>query len=336
MDLGLSFPLVQAPMAGAMDVELALAVAEAGGLASLPFGALAPERMAEQLRSFRAACQRPVLVNFFCHPEPALEIEREAAWRARLQPIMDELGVEGAPPSLSREPFRHQAWDAVEPHRPEVVSFHFGLPEAELLARVKKSGAQVWGCATSVEEARFLEERGCDAVIAQGVEAGGHRGFFLGPDRQLGTMALVPQVVDAVRIPVVAAGGIGDARGVRAARQLGARAVQLGTAYLFCPEARISAGHRQLLGRLDQPTVLTNVFTGRPARGFVNRLVRELGPMSELAPAYPRAALALAGLRAQAPEDWGPLWAGQAHGLGRPESADALTRRLGQVALEAG
>lgn len=336
MEPGVRFPLVQAPMAGAMDVELALAVAGAGGLASLPFGALAPLRMEEQLRAFRAASDRPLVVNFFCHPEPAVEVEREEAWRARLLALEEELGVEAAAPSLSREPFRHEAWDAVEPFRPEVVSFHFGLPAPDLLARVKKSGARVWGCATSVEEARFLEERGCDAIIAQGVEAGGHRGFFLGPDLQIGTLALVPQIVDAVGLPVIAAGGIGDERGIRAALQLGARAVQLGTAYLFCPEARISAPHRHRLGRLDQPTVLTNVFTGRPARGFVNRLVRELGPLSELAPAYPRAALALGGLRALAPEDWGPLWAGQGHGLGRPESAAGLTRRLGEVALEAG
>jgi nitronate monooxygenase len=231
--------------------------------------------------------------------------------------------------------------DLVMESHPKVVSFHFGLPNKNLLARVRTAGAKIISSATSVDEARWLEDQGCDAIIAQGYEAGGHRGIFLTNDvsTQVGTLALVPQVVDAVKVPVIAAGGIADARGIVAAFALGASAVQIGTAYLLCPEAKISAVHRQALRNAkDNQTVLTNVFTGRPARGIANRLVREVGPMSDVAPDFPLAAAALAPLRAKSEmagsADFTPLWSGQAARLTRELPAAELTKRLAAEALE--
>src|SRR5207302_6134531 len=197
-------------------------------------------------------------------------------------------------------------------------SFHFGLPSEDLLVRVRGWGARILSSATTVEEARWLEARGVDAVIAQGVEAGGHRGMFLSddPNTQVGTFALVPQIVQAVSVPVIAAGGISDAKGVAAAMALGAAGVEMGTAFLLCREATTSAVHRAALkGEAARYTALTNVFTGRPARGIVNRVVREVGPISAAAPAFPLATGALAPLRAKAESqksgEFSPLWAGQ-------------------------
>jgi nitronate monooxygenase len=188
-----------------------------------------------------------------------------------------------------------------------------------------------------VDEARWLEAHGADAIIAQGLEAGGHRGHFLSDDlaAQLGTMALVPQVVSAVRVPVIATGGIADARGVAAAMALGASAVQVGTAYLLCPEATTSAVHRAALASADaRVTDVTNLFSGRPARGIVNRLMRELGPMSPLAPAFPLAASAVAPLRARAERggrgDFSPLWSGQNASGCRELPAGEVTRALAE------
>jgi nitronate monooxygenase len=225
--------------------------------------------------------------------------------------------------------------DLVVEFRPQVVSFHFGLPTKDLLARVKATGAKVLSSATTVDEARWLEGEGCDAIIAQGYEAGGHRGMFLDDDisTQVGTMALVPQVVDAVKVPVVAAGGIADARGIVAALALGASAVQIGTAYLFCPEAKVGPAHlRALRNAKDNQTALTNVFTGRPARAIVNRIVQEVGPISDLAPEFPLAAGAVAPLRsrceAAGSDDFVPLWSGQAARLVKVLPAGELTKRL--------
>jgi nitronate monooxygenase len=253
-----------------------------------------------------------------------------------------ELGLDphAAPARALRAPFDAAMCDVVADLRPEVVSFHFGMPDATLLARVRATGAKILSSATSVGEARKLEDLGCDAVIAQGYEAGGHRAMFLSDDpyRQVGTMALVPQVVDAVKVPVIAAGGIADARGIVAAFALGASAVQLGTAYLFCPESTITAIHRQALRTAkDDATVITNVFSGRPARGIGNRLTRELGPMSDLAPAFPLASGSLAPLRSNAEAAgsgaFSPLWSGQASALGRELPAGELTKRLSAEAL---
>jgi nitronate monooxygenase len=332
---GIKLPIIQAPMAGYVGAEMVIAVSEAGGLGSLPCALLSADQLRAELKLIRARTSRPINVNFFCHQPPAVDPERERVWRERLASYYLELGLDPvAPvPSSSRTAFDSAMCDVVVEFKPEVVSFHFGLPDAALVSRVKTAGSKVLSSATTVEEARWLEDRGCDVIIAQGVEAGGHRGMFLTRNisTQVGTMALVPQVVDAVKIPVIAAGGIGDGRGIAAALALGASAVQLGTAYLFCPEAKLAAVHRRgLFGAGD--TALTNVFTGRPARGIVNRIVREVGPMSDLAPEFPLAAGAIAPLRAVS-DDFVPMWSGQAARLGVELPAGELTRRLAADAV---
>lgn len=302
--VGVDLPIIQAPMAGVQGSALAVAVAKAGGLGSLPCAMLTADAMRKELAAIRDQTDRPCNVNFFCHSPPTPDALREKAWRERLAPYYAELGLDReAVPQGGRAPFSAEAADVLEEFRPAVVSFHFGLPSPELLARVRSIGAKVLSTATTVEEALWLEARGVDAIIAQGVEAGGHRGMFLSEDltTQVGTLALVPQIVNAVKAPVIAAGGIADARGVAAALRLGACGVQVGTAYLLCPEAATSAVHRAALkSEAARHTALTNVFTGRPARGIVNRIVREVGTMSALAPAFPLAAGAVAPLRAKA------------------------------------
>lgn len=340
--LGIDLPIVQAPMAGVQGSALAVAVCNAGGLGSLPCAMLSPEKLGAELSAITAATRRPYNVNFFCHTPPTSDLQQDAAWRRALLPYYEELGVDAGavPAGPARVPFDDAAADVLEPFRPPVVSFHFGLPSAALLARVKRWGAKVLGSATTVDEARWLEAQGVDAVIAQGLEAGGHRGHFLSKDLSLqaGTFALLPQVVAAVGVPVIAAGGIVDAQGVAAATRLGARGAQLGTAYLLCPEVQTRAVHRTALkSEAARHTALTNVFTGRPARGIVNRIVRELGPISDAAPAFPLATAALAPLRAKAESrgcgDFSPLWAGQnVRGCKEMPAAD-LTRELATGAL---
>jgi nitronate monooxygenase len=335
--LGIEAPIVQAPMAGFALSEMVIAVSEAGGLGSLGCATLNADQIRAELSIIRQRTSRPINVNFFCHHQPHIDIEREFAWRERLAKYYVELGLDPkAPvPSSSRTAFDGPMCDLVSEFKPEVVSFHFGLPGKELVSRVKATGAKILSSATTVDEARWLEGEGCDAIIAQGYEAGGHRGMFLSQDisTQVGTMALVPQVVDAVKVPVIAAGGIADARGIVAAFALGAAAVQMGTAYLFCPEAKIGPLHRRALTNAkDSQTVLTNVFTGRPARAMVNRIVRELGPLSDLAPEFPLAAGALAPLRTSSEaahsDDFVPMWSGQAARLARDLPAGELTSRL--------
>jgi nitronate monooxygenase len=318
--LGLSAPIVQAPMAGVQNQRLAAVVCNAGGLGSLPAAMLSPGDLQTQLTALQQATDKPFNVNFFCHTVPTPDAQRETAWRDHLQPFYKALGLDAQqiPNGPGRVPFNHQTADVLEAFRPAVVSFHFGLPAADLLQRVKSWGSVVLSSATTVDEALWLQAHGADAVIAQGLEAGGHRGMFLTDDlsTQIGTFALLPQIVQAVSIPVIAAGGIASAAGIRAAKALGAAAVQIGSAYLCSNEASTSALHR---AALQSPaaghTALTNVFTGRPARGIVNRVMRELGPISPLAPAFPLATAAMAPLRAaaeaQSSSDFTPLWAGQ-------------------------
>ena len=334
---GIEHPIVLAPMAGAMDADLAAEVSAAGGLGSLPCAMLMPAALRDQFAKVRARTDKPVNVNFFCHQPPALNNAREARWRDRLASYYRELGIDPAAPvpSSNRAPFDAALCEVIEELRPQVVSFHLGLPAAELLARVKAAGCRVISSATTAAEAAWLERQGVDAVIAQGYEAGGHRGMFLTDNlaAQAGTFALVPQVVDAVQVPVIAAGGVADARGIAAAFALGAAGVQIGTAYLRCPEAKISALHRAALkSATDDATVLTNLMTGRPARGIINRLIREVGPINEVAPEFPLAAGALAPLRAKAEAagsgDFSPLWSGQAAALGRDLPARELTKAL--------
>jgi nitronate monooxygenase len=335
--VGIEHPIVLAPMAGAVDARLAIEVAESGGLGSLPVATLNEQQMREQIAKIRAATGRPLNVNFFCHTPPELNNAREARWRDRLKPYYEELGIDPAAPvpSSNRTPFDAALCEAMEELRPEVVSFHFGLPDASLVRRVKAAGAVVMSSATTADEARWLEDHGADVVIAQGFEAGGHRGIFLTDDlaSQVGTFALVPQVVDAVKVPVIAAGAITDARGIAAAFALGAAAVQIGTAYMFCPESTISPVHRAALkASRSDATVLTNLMTGRAARGIANRLIREVGPISDQAPEFPLAGGALAPLRAKAEAagsgDFSPMWSGQAASLGREMPARQLTAKL--------
>src|SRR6201993_1551980 len=301
---GIELPIIQAPMASCVFSEMVVAVSEAGGLGSLPCALLSLEQMRSELGAIRRQTSRPIHVNFFCHTPPRGDANRERVWRQRLQRYYVEFGLEqNMPvPSANRASFDDKMCDLVIEFHPEVVSFHFGLPEEKLVQRVRDTGAKIVSSATSVDEARWLEDRGCDAIVAQGYEAGGHRGIFLSEDvsTQSGTMALVPQVVDAVKVPVIAAGGIADARGIVAAFALGAAAVQLGTAYLRCPESQTSSLYRQALkATRDNETAITNVFTGRPARAIVNRFMREVGTIYDLAPGFPLAAAALAPLRAK-------------------------------------
>ncbi len=339
---GIALPIIQAPMAGTQGSALAIAVSEAGGLGSLPTATFGIKQVQAEIDAIRAATAKPFNLNFFCHTPPRNDAQVSARWLKALQPAYTALGLE-LPKDTSgpgRAPFDDALCNLVEQTKPEVVSFHFGLPEKRLLDRVRASGARIISSATTVAEAVWLAERGCDAIIAQGYEAGGHRGIFLNDDvaMQPGTMALVPQVVDAVKVPVIAAGGIGDGRGIAAAMMLGASAVQIGTTYLFCPEATISPLYRQALrATTDSDTVLTNIFTGRPARGVANRIVREIGPLSDAAPDFPLAAAAVAPLRQKSESlgstDFMQIWSGQAARLGREMPAGELTWRLAEEAL---
>jgi nitronate monooxygenase len=337
--LGTELPLIQAPMAGVQGAALAVAVCNAGGLGSLPCAMLTPEALQVELTSLSHGTAHPWNLNFFCHTPPVPDAAREARWREALAPFYAEAGLDigTVPTGAGRVPFSHAAADAVEPFRPPVMSFHFGLPAPDLLARVKGWGSVVLSSATTVEEARWLVAHGVDAVIAQGVEAGGHRGMFLTDDltTQVGSFALLPQIVAAVDVPVIAAGGIADAAGVAAAMALGAAGVQVGTAYLCCPETTTSALHRAALqSEAAHHTALTNLFTGRPARGIVNRVMRELGPMSLAPPAFPLATAAIAPLRAHfealGSGDFSPLWSGQNASGCQALPAAELTHLLAQ------
>jgi nitronate monooxygenase len=336
------FPIVQAPMAGVQDAELVIAAAEGGALGSLPCAMLSVDKAREQVNIFRQRVAAPINMNFFCHTAVEADPAREAGWRQRLGSYYRELGLDPAAPvnAANRAPFDAAMCELVEELKPEVVSFHFGLPAPALMRRVKAAGCIVMSSATIVKEAIWLEEHGADIIIAQGAEAGGHRGMFLTENisEQPGTFALVPQVVDAVKVPVIASGAIADGRGIAAAFALGAAGVQIGSAYLRCPESKVSAPARLALAQArDDSTVMTNVMTGRPARGLANRVMREVGPISPDAPAFPHAATALAPLKAAAEKlgkvDFTNLWAGQAIRLGRELPEAVLTRALAGAAL---
>lgn len=334
---GIDLPILQAPMAGVQTHAMAVAVSEAGGLGALPCAMLSPAQLREELQAIAAGTARSVNVNFFCHVPPTPDEARERRWRQALAPYYAEHGIDpaGIPAGPGRAPFTPEAAELLAAFRPAVVSFHFGLPEPALLEALRAWGAKVIASATTVDEARWLAGRGVDAVIAQGLEAGGHRGMFLTDDitTQVGTLPLLRQVVKAVDVPVIAAGGIADAAAVQAVMDAGAIAAQVGTAYMLCPEALTSAVHRAALqSDAARHTALTRLFTGRPARGIVNRLMRELGPMSEAAPEFPLATSALAPLRAAGERagtgDFSPLWSGQDASGCKAVPAGQLTREL--------
>jgi nitronate monooxygenase len=343
--LDLEVPLVQAPMAGADSPALAAAVSSAGGLGSIGCALLSPEEIEAAARTIRERTNRPFNLNFFCHAEPDPDPDGARAWLARLGPYYAELEAE-PPAGLAggRAPFDEELCSLVEAVKPSVVSFHFGLPQDALLDRVKAAGCRILCSATTPEEAVWLEQQGVDAIVAQGAEAGGHRGVFAEDWRtgsgMIGTLSLVPQVVDAVDLPVIATGGIADGRTIAACLALGAAGVQIGTAYLFTPEAGVSDGHRAVLaGGRAADSQVTNVMTGRPARGLANRLMREVGPIAEDAPEFPLASPAAAPLRkaaeAKGSFDFTPLWAGQSVAMGRSMPAADLTRRLAEEAQDA-
>lgn len=340
--LGISLPIIQAPMAGSQGSALAIAISNAGGLGSLPCAMLGPDALRAELSVIKAQTDRPYNVNLFCHTQPTVDAAREASWRSLLEPYYAKFGIDpatiGAGPG--RLPFNDGAADVLDEFKPPIVSFHFGLPDERLLARARLHGAKVLSTATTVDEARYLEARGVDAIIAQGLEAGGHRGMFLSEDlrTQVGTFALLPQLVKAVKVPVIAAGGIASANGVAAALALGAAGVQVGTAYLLCPESTVSEVHRQaLLSEHAGHTALTNLFSGRPARSIVNRLVRELGPINPQVPAFPLASGFISPLRhaaeAAGSGDFSPLWSGQNASGCKAIPAAELTRLLAPGAI---
>jgi len=344
---GIEHPLILAPMAGGGTVELAASVCAAGGLGSVSCATLPPERAAQTIKQLRDVTDRPINANFFCHGRAKNDTHRERAWRERLSGYYRELGIdiELQPPRFDIAPFGADMCTVVEALRPEAVSFHFGLPEAALLARVKAAGCRVMSSATTVEEARWLEAHGADVIIAQGNEAGGHRGTFLAPDltaatpSQPGLFALVPQVADTVNVPVVAAGAVTDARGIAAAVALGASGVQIGTGYLLCPEAATSNLHRDAIRHAHvDSTVLSNLFTGRPARVLASRLTREMGAMLDATSDFPLPFGALLPLISQAEQqgmnDFTPFWCGEAAPLARNLPAHRLTVELAKGALE--
>lgn len=335
--LGIELPIVQAPMAGVQGSALAIGVSNAGGLGSLPCAMLTPDTLRAEISEIRLKTSRPFNVNFFCHTPPEPNAERERAWRSSLDPYYQEFAIDpdAIPQNPGRAPFDRTAADILNHFKPPVVSFHFGLPSSDLLAHIRSWGAKILSSATTVEEAIWLEAHGADIVIAQGLEAGGHRGTFLAGalTSQRGTLALVPQIVRAIRLPVIAAGGIADARGVAAVMQLGAVGAQIGTAYLLCPEATTSTVHRAALkSDTAHHTALTNVFSGRPARGIVNRFMREHGPLNDSVPAFPLAASAVAPIRTKAEAlgsgDFSPLWAGQNVTGCKEIPAAELTRQI--------
>jgi nitronate monooxygenase len=335
--LHMTRPIIQAPMTGYVTQEMVIAVSNAGGLGSLPATLLSPEAISESIAILRKETQGPIAVNFLAHSTKATEPAREAAWRARLAPFFKELGLDASLPSpaITVPVFAEAQCAALEEARPDAVSFHLGLPAERFVERLKAAGMKILSCATTVAEAHWLEDHGCDAVIAQGLEAGGHRGSFLSADlaEQCGTMALVPQIVDAVRLPVIAAGGIGDARGVAAAIALGASAVQIGTAFLFCPEAQVPPPHRDALLKVSHTdTVVTSIYSGLPARVIANRFTRALQDAQNDVVAFPGGMSAVAPLVGASLKagsgDIAPLWAGQGVGLGKSLPAGELVAHL--------
>jgi nitronate monooxygenase len=334
--LGIELPILQAPMAGTSTPAMASAVSDAGGLGGIAVGAAGADLARETIAKYRARTNRPFNVNVFCHAPARSDAEREAAWIERLRPRFAELGA--TPPAALSEIYTSFVEDddmlaLFLAERPKVVSLHFGLPDAARLQALKDAGVLLLATATSLAEARTLAAAGVDAIVAQGFEAGGHRGVFDpdAPDEKLGTFALTRILAREIDLPIVAAGGIMDGAGVSAALALGAAAAQLGTAYIATDESAADEGHRAaLFSDAAHRTVMTRAISGRPARCLANRFT-SLGLDAE-APAYPIAydlgkALNAAG-KAAGERGYGAQWAGQGAPLARKMSAGALTRSL--------
>jgi nitronate monooxygenase len=335
--LGIEIPVIQAPMASAATPELAASVSGAGGLGSLGSAILPPDEVVMQAEAVRKSTDRPFNVNFFCHRTPDLSEPEAARARERFGALYEEHGIEEpVEPAVPPIAFDESRLAALLEVRPAVASFHFGLPDRSSLDAVREAGCRIICTATTVGEAKSLAERGVDAVIAQGAEAGGHRGSFQvsGDDGPVGTLALIPQVADAVDVPVIAAGGIGDGRGLAAALALGAAGAQIGTAFLGCPKAGIHPLYRDALRSASpEATTITRAFSGRPARALRNRATEELGsdPL-----AYPAQLSVSAPLGAAAAErgssEFLAMWAGQAAPLARGVPAAQLTQEIASEA----
>ncbi len=336
--MGTKFPIIQAPMAGVQDSALTIAVSNAGGAGSLPCAMLTPDTIRSELKAIKSKTANPFNLNFFCHKQPEHDRERELKWHDILEPYCKEfkLNSSNITRGTDRKPFNEDAAEILAEFKPPIVSFHFGLPSASLVSRVKKCGTLIMASATNLQEAIWLEDNGVDAIIAQGIEAGGHRGVFLSNDylsNQVKTYPLLNQIKEHVKLPVVAAGGISNAKEVKKVISLGAAAVQIGTAYLLCDETKTSSIHRKALKIKDsRETVLTNIFTGRPARAIINRFIREIGPINALAPEFPLASHAVTILRKNAEAvgkgDFSPLWCGQNADGCREIPAAELTKLL--------
>ena len=332
--LDIRYPIIQAPMAGASTPALAIAVSTTGGLGSLGLAMHTQESLRKDCAEVSAA-GAPYNANFFVHREPVDDPARAADTRSLLAPYYFELGLGQLPDAVSVPSFNETHLEAVLDLRPPVVSFHFGLPNADAFKAIKAAGLFTMSSATNVTEARELEARGVDAVIAQGFEAGGHRATFSEPYEKghVGTLALVPQVVDAVSIPVIAAGGIGDGRGIAAALALGASAVQLGTAFLTCPESAAHPLYRRALNEArDDQTRITHAFSGRPARGLENRYLREMAGHEAIYPDFPILNTLTGPLRKASAKgnntDFMSLWSGQSAVMSRNLPASELIQLL--------
>ncbi|OON62751.1 2-nitropropane dioxygenase [Massilia sp. KIM] len=336
--LGVELPIIQAPMAGVSTARLAAAVSNAGALGSIAVGAGSAAQTRAAIAELRALTDRPFNVNVFAHRPAKSDPAREAAWLDWLAPHFAAQGAE--PPRALREIYTSfladpELLEALVEARPAVVSFHFGLPTAGQAEALHRAGSVLLATATSAPEARAARDAGIDAIVAQGNEAGGHRGVFDpdAPDEGLGSFALVQLLRDAVALPIVAAGGIMDGRGIAAALRLGASGAQLGTAFIPTPESSATPHHRALLQDAARGTAITSAISGRPARGLVNRFFDEIGgPGHPSVPDYPiayDAAKALhAAAAAQGVQDYSVNWAGQAYALARAMPAAELVRLL--------
>ncbi|MDR6786999.1 nitronate monooxygenase [Sphingomonas sp. BE138] len=340
--LGLSVPLIQAPMAGVSTPALAAAVCEAGALGSIALGATDAAGGRAMIDAVRAATTRAFNVNLFVHADPVPDDAREAAWRKWLAPEFARFGAQ--PPATLRTIYRSFADDTamlamLVQARPAVVSFHFGLPSPAAIHALKATGALLMATATDVAEAQAIERAGVDVIVAQGIEAGGHRGMFDpgAPDEQLGTLALTRLLVRRCGVPVVAAGGIMDGSGIAAALALGAEAAQLGTAFIACPESAASAAYRAALAAAER-TRMTALISGRPARCLVNRFTELAGAPDS--PGYPIAYDAGKALHAAASargeHGYGAHWAGQGARLARALPAATLVATLRDEVARAG